>query len=360
MKLSQNIRKYTYLPMSASFLPVITPLINQYDWILFYDEASPQEILSSNLAISEKIALLPICNEENLTHLLSKVGLARVFKEHNIPTPPFSIAKNRGEVATQMTEVGFPLLLKLDTSSGGFGIRELTKEEDLYSIPDEFFSQKILIQKKIEGDTFDVSALFLEGTLIHFNCAREDKKCDSPFGISYLRTYHSLPYIDPLFFEELTKIGEKLGLHGFTNITCIVNQNKEHYYIEVDTRPNVWLNYTRFVGDDISSKIRLWDQTKKGLTFPVPKTARHIEMLVIPYFLRLSRWELLFNTYDVWKYLPLHEWKLLCQLLIHHQLRINIKALIKKCLPKILYEMLKKLKGALSNRKSPLKNQNVQ
>jgi hypothetical protein len=66
----------------------------------------------------------------------------------------------------------------------------------------------------------------------------------------------------------------------------------------------VWFGYERFIGDDIAQKISDWFLYKKAMIYPRIKNDNYLQKISIPYHMRLSPQEVVFNRYNVWKYIP--------------------------------------------------------
>lgn len=343
MKFSKFIRNNLFIPLTKPALPHITKCINyDYNWIIVTDENLLQEILDSPLSEQDKLKLLPVVSSKNYLHLNSKIGLSLTLHAHGIKTPRFSVASHKNEALLRAEKLGYPVLLKQDASSGGAGVIECVSPKQILAISNGFFKQRILIQEKIHGVDIDLSALFLDGKLIHFNYAEQTKTCLNTFGPSYLRTYTSLPFVEKACFQELSSIGKALGLNGFTNITCVLTANGARVYFEADARPNAWLDYSRFLGDDIATRIRAWFTTGQHLQYPVPATAKHLKQLQLPLFLRMQTYELLINRYKVWHYIPKANRTLLMRVLLRTKCAPLLNFL-KKILPQKQFLGLKRL-----------------
>jgi len=73
------------------------------------------------------------------------------------------------------------------------------------------------------------------------------------FGVSTQRLFYHNTEVE----EELIKAGRSLGLNGFGNVVFMFDEaKKEHFLIEIDVRPNTWMYYRRFTGNDFSAAVR--------------------------------------------------------------------------------------------------------
>ena len=295
-----------------SLIPVIVERMKKhYDWVIITEDGLLTDVLQSNLSLEVKLRILPVQQEKDFAHLYSKIGLSRMFSAEGVCTPLFAVVHNLPQALSEAEQLGYPLLLKRDSSCGGNGIFEINSSADLHSIDSDLFHKSILLQKKITGIELDLSALYFEGNLIHFNYAKVEKTCWK-FGISSIRTYHPISLVDEQIFQELAHIGKVLGAHGFTNIGCIQAEERR-FYFEADMRPNVWVEFPKFFGEDPAIRIRKWFLSKETLNYPASLASD--SLIVLPYFLRLKWFELLFNRYNVWRYIPWDDYKLTLRLI---------------------------------------------
>jgi len=352
LKGAKFVRHCDVVAAHQSFQEVIAQKnIAVYDWIIPTTDQMLSEILNFDSSIQDKLRLLPVLAETNFSHLYSKIGLSETLSKHAILTPEFAVAKNNEEALSHAKKMGYPILLKQDASNGGNGVFACEKPDDFLQIASLVFNRPVLIQKKIEGQEFDISALFLEGNLIHFNYAKIEKTCKK-FGPSWLRTYSPVHNVDSTVFDELSAIGKALGAHGFTNISCIEAKNGR-FYIEVDMRANVWVEFPRFFGDDPAPKIQKWFSHQEILQPPATKCGPEFRQICIPYFLRMRRRDILLNRYGVWKYIPFDDKKLTFYLLIKYFLfswsgiKSRLIRFIKFCFPFRFYQRLKQINNRL-------------
>jgi hypothetical protein len=318
MRWSRFVRDCDVIPSSCSLLSAISQRMQKrYDWVIPTEDGVLQEIVNSSLSIEEKLKILPVRRKENFAHLYSNIGLSQTLAAHGISTPPFFVACNLGEALLGAHRLGYPVLIKRSASCGGAGVFEYKTVSDLRKIPRDLLEQPFLVQKKIAGIEIDLSAIYLEEDLVHFNYARPEKVCCHQFGPSFLRTYQSLSRAEEPLFRELEQIGKALGAHGFTNIGCIESFEGRRFYFEVDMRPNVWVDFPRFLGEDPSFRIRKWFSQKEKLSYPVLAAPHFPQQIAMPYFLRLRRWELFFNRYRVWRFIPKEDKKLILRLILY-------------------------------------------
>lgn len=286
-----------------------------YDWIIVSNDTALAEIRDADISIEDKLHLLPVKSPADFAHLYSKIGLSRTLVAHGIQTPPFDIAHSATDAVAIGQRLGYPLILKQDSSSGGKGVIGCERESDLESVPRPFFDRPVLVQRMVVGKELSLTSVFLHQRLVYYSYAQTRVVCDNKYGPSSVRTYYSTQTTDKKIPYELTKLGEAIGAHGIVNITCIESADGSgRYYIEADQRPNVWSNYGRYVGDDMALAIHHWfsstDPAPQMLEPHAAQTPR-----TLPYFLRLPLRDLVTNRYGVWQFMPLYNKKLLLLLL---------------------------------------------
>ncbi|MDR3623623.1 MAG: ATP-grasp domain-containing protein [Chlamydiales bacterium] len=345
IKYSEYVQKCYVTNLKSLPLIALKELIHRYDWVICTDDSVLKEISRSDLSPEEKLRLLPVLDIAKLLHIYSRLGLAKIFYQYGISTPPFCVVNSLLEASFAAQEMGYPVLLKTDYSGGGTGIFECQSEVDICEAPKDFLKGSFLVQKKIIGRELDLSALYLEGNLIHFSYC-EIQQTIHKFGPSRLRLYTPLNLVDKAVFDELAALGKALGAHGFVNISCMESDGKR-FYFEADMRPNVWVEFSRFFGEDPSQRIANWFCKKDVLKYPV-MNFQYMSPVILPYFLRLKRWELLINRYNVWSFIFFEDRRLVSKLLLKHVCpRINVShiPIVKSFTPKKIKKKWLRLKA---------------
>jgi hypothetical protein len=333
---SNFTRRVMQTAPETSIIDQVIPLLTEnYDWIIVTDEAILQEIKDANIDEEIKLKLLPVLSRENVAHINSKIELAEVFKEHGILAPDYSIVSTVSDAIAAAKQLTFPVILKVDASGGGEGIYECHTVKELNALSHLFQGKRLLLQKKIIGKEIDLSGIFLGKSLIHLNYSVMKNRLGK-FGPSTVREYHPTHTIDKNIAQEVAQLGEALGIHGFTNISCLETADKKRYYIEVDVRPSVWADYARFIDDDPAPKIHAWfNKCAK------PALSTYSKPTVIPYFARVPLFYFLINRYQVWKYVCYPESKLSITLLLSNLAERIHYSSIRNLFPKRLRQALK-------------------
>lgn len=273
-----------------------------YDVVILGGDDCIAEILDSDLADEIKLKLLPVQHAENLIHLYSKCGLSKILQGSVVPTPAFAICNRPDELITAADQIGYPLFMKVDRSGGGDDVYECQSAQELtrkvVNLP-----YPLLLQKKIVGKTVDLTSFYQHGKLVFFSYALFHKSIRGEFGPSSVRRYTQIGALPAQIYQELNALGQILGANGFANVTCIeCASTGKRYFIEADMRPNVWVDYGKYVGNDAATYFKDYFEAGKVMSKP-PKINSHFPISrLVPFVARLSFGEILFNRYSAWEF----------------------------------------------------------
>lgn len=278
---------------------------HHYDLIVPLNDDTLRWILQSELSDDEKLQLLPVHSKDDFQHIASKIGLAVALQRHGIAIPRFEVARDADEIRQCIERIGLPVLIKIDFSGGGNGTFDCSRAADLEALAPRISQYPVLVQQKISGIEIDCSAFFCDNKLIFFNYASIDDREAGQFSSSSVRTYTQLGAVGPDAFDEIRRIGAALGANGFANITCIQSADDGHrYYFEADLRPNVWVNFPKYFGDDLADRVAHYFKAGRELAYPCSLDSRFPTRIRLPYFYRLRLWEMIVNRYRCWYYFP--------------------------------------------------------
>lgn len=286
----------------AKILPKLLRQSN-YDLVVVGDDETLLDIHGSNLSAELKMRILPISSISGESHLYSKIGLSRLLQKSEITTPRFEVAKNEAELLSFAEKMGYPVIFKIDNSGGGGGVFQCNSLGEIFTHL-RSYKYPLLVQQFIEGDMLDLSAFYQNGQLIHFTYSRVEKTVHGSFGPSSVRSYQQLAIVNREVFEELQRLGMALSAHGFVNISVMHSiKDGKRYYFEADMRPNVWIDYGKYIGNDAAISISDYFTSGQTLNGPPVLNPQYPHNLLIPYILRLSFWDLLLNKYKCWDYI---------------------------------------------------------
>lgn len=301
----------------AQLLDLVQNGKTKYDWIIPGDDIIVR-LLNEQITDEHLFyKLLPLTKIENRALLGSKAGFSSLCSQYGVQTPAYLIYKDGMTPAEISQTVGYPSLMKVDKSEGGYGIFLCESEADVISnLATITNKENLVIQQMINGYDVNVEVLYRNGELMVYNYSRTTKIMGK-FGVSTERLFYANPEIE----ATLLKIGRSFGLNGFGNVVFMYDEEKkEHYLIEVDTRPNAWMYYGKFTGNDFSEAVR--KIIKNDLTVVRPqKEFKNKEIRINLYKKDMYRcimqkdvkgllhWAT--NKNNRWKYIPRNDKKLL-------------------------------------------------
>nr|WP_243846257.1 ATP-grasp domain-containing protein [Rhizomicrobium palustre] len=240
---------------------------------------------------------LPLVPGADRRVIHSKIGLSHALTDAGVPTPPFALAQDWEGAQRAARRLGYPVLLKKDCSEGGRGTFLCRNDEDVLRNRARF-TETLLVQKYITGDEIDLSAIFLQGDLVHFSYSRFEKRI-STFGPSSVRSFLPSNAAPRHVFQTLSTIGRALGIHGLTNITAIAPADGSDFqYFEVDLRPNVWADHSRYLGEDAAERIAAWYKERRVLAPAADAQATAYKPVRLANIARLSLLEIALNRHQ--------------------------------------------------------------
>jgi hypothetical protein len=95
-------------------------------------------------------------------------------------------------------------------------------------------------------------------------------------------------------------------------------------------RPNVWVDFAKFIGDDAAIKITKWFLHGQTLQYPQPVNNHYPVTKLMPYHLRMSSLEVLFNCYNVWSFIFKEEDKIIVELVFNQFFYNKIKSFLRQ------------------------------
>jgi predicted ATP-grasp superfamily ATP-dependent carboligase len=224
-----------------------------YEWVIPGDDIILR--LLNDVIIDEALfyRLMPLNNIANRELLGSKAGFSKLCGKHDISTPRFLIYNDGMTVKSIGDYMQYPFMMKTDRSEAGTGVFRCDTEADLTYHLDRLSNKEgVVFQQFIQGYDINMEVLFRNGALIVYTYAKI-LKILGKFGLSTQRLFCQNYEIR----TELEKIGRSFGINGFASIAFMYSEpENKHYLIEVDVRPNSWIYYGKFTGNDFSEGIK--------------------------------------------------------------------------------------------------------
>ena len=290
---------------------------DKYDWIIPADDVIIR--LLNEKITSEDVfyKIMPLTKIENRELLGSKAGFSSLCSKYNITTPRYLIYNENLTPQEIGNFMGYPFLMKLDKSEGGYGVFLCEDEAGLIANLERAKNKNNLVfQQFIKGYDINVEALYKNNQLIVYNYSRTLKIIGN-FGISTQRLFYQNNGIE----TEMRKIGSSLGLNGFCNIVFMYSENeKRHYLIEVDVRPNGWMYFGKFTGNSFSEGVKKIIKGDHTLVKPSAQLANKTmkisiykkdvyRCLIEKDYKGLMGW--MANKDNCWRYIPFYDRRLL-------------------------------------------------
>lgn len=315
-----------------------------YDLVVLLDDKTVADVSKLDLLDNIKIKFLPIASIDKILYLSSKIGLSNILKKNEFNTPSFEVVQNENRLESCANKVTYPLMVKIDFSSGGQGVYKCNSYEEILSYKEKY-SYPLLIQKYILGDVIDLSGFYQKEQLIHFTYSRLEKSYPNKYGPSYLRTYYQLSCVESTVLKELINLGKIISANGFTNVTAIYSKSdNKRYYIEADMRPNAWFDFGKFMGNDLTFALRNYFTNRQILTeFPSLKTSLP-KFKTIPYYERMKFFQVFINKFQCWDYIRANDIELvryLISLIAQKVKSLTSRILQKTFVPKLFLKNLR-------------------
>lgn len=286
-----------------------------YDWIIPAEDETLEALSRLEWPAEMRPAFLPDASAGRASHFFSKIGLSSALDKAGIQTPPFRVVSSCEQALVAAREIGYPVMLKVDASFGGNGVRNCVNEDDIIRHAALFEQSPLLMQRVIKGREIAIDAVYIRHQLAHFSYSHPLRYTQT-FGPAILRRHFPLPLVDEKVFGEVAMLGRALGADGFLNIACIdAEDGSGRYYFEADMRPNVWVDSSRYFGEDAAERICKGFSSNACLTKASLRAPAKCVPVEIPYFLRLQCWELVRNRHRVWKFIPLADTGMVVRLL---------------------------------------------
>jgi len=299
-----------------SLINLIKEKGNQFDKVVLLDDETIK-LMNENIIEEDLfVKIMPLNKIENRGMLSSKIGMSTVFEKYNITTPRYLNFAEENNYDLIGKRLHFPVLLKVDFSFSGTGIRKCEAPNELEEKINELHDKKnIVIQEFIEGDDIGVEALFSEGELICYQAARVLSYMNNKFSFTTRRIYFRNEKIE----KSLQQLGRSVGLNSFASIGYIYHQVRDSYYlIEVDPRTNSWMPYSRFTNNSFidglkqiafgNEKVSSRSNSQENKETEIAIFDRDLRRCVKTKDIKgIMRW--VFNYKGYWRFIPLYDRK---------------------------------------------------
>ena len=268
-----------------------------YDWIIVGDNRCLRDLaLRIDIPVESRLALAPVEAVGDLGHLHSKAGLARRLQQAGFPTPHTVICRSFTDVGPAVAQVGYPGIIKLDSSAAGRGVFRVRNWSDVAKLAPLLARRRCVVQPDLSGKEVSVNALFFHGHLAQLTVMEPLQRVTWGGEWTVMRATSSSMH--PIIRAEVAELGRILGIHGFSNIAAI-EDGQRRLYFEADTRPNVWSTCGAEIGDDPRSAVLQHFGTTPTRDDVLPRSSEtHSSHFEYAYPPRLSPTERRDNAYN--------------------------------------------------------------
>ena len=211
--------------------------------------------------LAENDKFVEICNDHNINFIgptsdaIKRMGNKSVAKETmkkaNVPVVPGSdgIVRTLPEAENVCAEIGYPVMLKAVAGGGGKGMRIVNSHSELqnnfymaqseaesfFNNPDLYIEKLVIGSRHIEvqvfGDKF--------GNVIHLN----ERECSIQRRHQKLIEEAPSPIVDEILRQKMGEASVKgaaaVGYYGPGTIEYLVDEDKNFYFMEMNTRIQV-------------------------------------------------------------------------------------------------------------------------
>lgn len=282
---------------------------HRYEWIIVGDDETLIALRDHPaLTTAQKVRLAPVTGPEQLAHLGSKVELSRRLSAAGLPTPRFAVAHSAQEASTAAAELGWPVYVKADEGSAGRGVIRCEGPGQVQRAWENLDCALALVQEGLPGPELDLSAIYVNGDLVHFTTS-EMRGSVPGRALAQCKRYRPAAETPPATVAALRSLGRVLGADGFANISAVVDKDDCPRFIEADLRPTVWAAYGSRVGDDPVARLRAFHDGGRWLLaeqLGAPVSGSVAAEVDIAFFTRMRRRDLLRGSANVWGHFPWH------------------------------------------------------
>ncbi len=261
----------------ASFVKELLTYIEKnganYQWIIPGDDIIIRILNEQPLSEALFYKIMPLTKIENRQLLGSKAGFSELCNKYSIKTPKYLIYNETMTSDSIGDYMGFPFLMKVDKSESGYGVFMCENKKDITThLANIKNKQNLVFQQFIKGYDVNVEVLYRHNELLVYSYSRT-LTIMGKFGVSTQRLFYQNPEIEPV----LRKMGKDFGLSGFGNVVFMYSETENtHYLIETDVRPNAWMYYGKFMGNDFSEGIKRMIKGDLHVVQPTESQAKQI------------------------------------------------------------------------------------
>lgn len=181
----------------------------------------------------------PTSSYDSLLKITNKIVFRNTLREHRIPQPQFLEISDSFD-AVALKNLSFPLVVKPSDRSGGRGLSIAENEKQLFkcinTARDISFEGKAIVEKYIAGQCYSCECISFNGKHTVLSFTRRSVFED---GGSFTEVAHAQPSglalsVREKIEREIAAILDLFSIkYGASSVEFIVDENKNHYYVEI-------------------------------------------------------------------------------------------------------------------------------
>jgi carbamoylphosphate synthase large subunit len=194
-----------------------------------------------------------IANPPSVIEIFNHKGKTRKYcKENNISIVPGRNFLKTSEIINVANELGYPIVIKKPSLTGGIGLSFINNEKDLERYYKDYNSEDdLVVEKFISGIEFSIEVIGIDGV---YRSLPPIYKGETGKGIHPLDKIRVIPYWDTILNKQMEdisiKVAKDLNICGTIELELILEHKSGILYLmEVNPRmggvTNLGINYSR-------------------------------------------------------------------------------------------------------------------
>lgn len=160
--ISKSLQEISWETLYLRLEGILRDANRPWDAVIVSDEKIARRLLDTGDAELLESWQPSALDSQRREFLVSKFGLASLFKNAELKIPPCRICRNKLEIIKFGDDVGWPIILKPPHESGGVGVRKVHEPAELTTLG-EFSQSPFVVQKFIHGRLGVVDMLCSDG-----------------------------------------------------------------------------------------------------------------------------------------------------------------------------------------------------
>lgn len=242
----------------ASLVPSLRRLLDrrgaEFRWVILGDQA----VLAALVAQCGEAWLngwFPVDPQSDRPLLLiSKAAFATEMTKVGMPFPTSEVATGEATLRSAARRIGYPVIIKAVTGTGGVGHRKLTSPADLDAFCGSLApGAEFVVQRFIDGRVGSTVVLYDRGHPACWMASYKARVWPAPFGPSCVREPADVPGMG----DVTARLGTATGMHGVCGFDWIQPEGRgPALVVEFNGRPTAWIHMHGAFGADFPGSIR--------------------------------------------------------------------------------------------------------